>query len=477
MLNTLFFRVKLLLLVFLLTMGLTTPTYADDSDVLPTELQKLMKRFHVAKKNSGILIMRLDNNEVLASVNRTTAFNPASVIKIVTAAAAIDTHSPNYTWQTRIAIDGVVKNNTLNGNLYLIGGGDPYITAEKFEYIIRSLYRHGIKTINGNLIIDDSYYQLPFHSPEEFDGAEFRTYNVGANAMLVNFKSLEVVLTNDGKNVIAYTVPPNDQFILNNNIKPGNGQCRSWRRNLNERYYVEENSITLKLSGGYPFRCKKQSLRLAALKHVDYIGGYFTAIWREMGGHFNGVYQQGKTPETATVIDSHESQTLSQVTTLMNKYSNNVIARHLFLSLADNAQTRSIENAREAMQQWLKKHTIDNQTVIDNGSGLSRLTRITPKNMGRALKLVWQHPYREEIIASFPILGLDGTLKKRPSEGISKGMARFKTGSLVNSKAIAGFFRDKKNNPYLLVIFNKNSSTRNAKSFQNAVLKWLYQKT
>lgn len=442
------------------------------AETVPTELNALLKKNKVAQKNVGLVVVRLDTHQTIAAINPDKAFNPASVIKVATAAAAIDKHHANYTWQTLIGTDGQIKNGTLTGNLYLVGGGDPYITVEQFDKMVKSLRQSGIQKIDGNLIIDDSYYQLPPHNPATFDGAEFRTYNVGAYAMLVNFKALEVVVHHDGEKISTYTIPNNDNFVLENKIKANKKRCRNWRSKIREQYDTKDATTTLKLGGSYSVYCKKQSFQLAALTPLDYVGGFFSAAWREMGGEFSGNYRAGRAPDNMRVLAKFNSLPLSQILQLMNKYSNNVIARHLFLSLADDAPARDLLHARSAMQEWLAQQGITD-AFIDNGSGLSRQTRISPAALATILQNIWAHPYRPEIIASLPIWGVDGTLKQRPTKKITKGLARLKTGNLNNVKAVGGIVRSANNTPYAVVIFTQKTSRKRVERLQYGIVQWL----
>ena len=448
---------------------LAVSTAARAEEVLPAAVEQLIKKNRLAKADVGVVVRRLQDGRVLVRHQAGRLFNPASVVKVVTAMAAVDRLGLRYRWKTVFATDGEVREGVLDGDLYLIGGGDPYITTDRFLFMLNDLRNQGIRKIKGALVIDEGFFDLPPFDSAAFDGAGNRPYNVGAGGMVVNFKTLRVWVAPGTTGVRVYTDPPNDHFVIDNRLGLRNsGRCSSWRQRVHERLGGRDNRLTLTLKGSYPKRCGMQSFYLSALEHGDYVAGLFGALWRRLGGEWAGGYRFRAAPEGVRPLAVFESPPLAEVLAAMNKYSNNVIARHLFLSLAETP--RNLTTARKVMRGWLARQGVVD-ALVDNGSGLSRESRISPAAMGRLLDVLWRHPYREEILSSLPLWGIDGTLRKR--NGLTRGMARFKTGSLVNSKTLGGFFRDPQGRYLSVVVFAKNSSSLRVKRFQEDLLKWL----
>lgn len=458
--------------IWIVTLALTAAPAA--ANTLPAEIVTLMKKHRVPQSGVGLIVHRLDDNVSLARHQAERAFNPASVVKLVTTLAAVELLGPNYRWETRIGVDGDITNGVLDGNLYLIGGGDPLLTVERFLYILNDLRSRGLREIRGDVIIDDSIFTLPPFNPGAFDGAPLKPYNVGAGGLIVNFKAHEVVFSPTAAGINVFTEPPNLHFVVDNKIKAGQGRCRNWRGKIQERFRQDGDRIILTVSGVYPKRCGEQSFYLSVLEHPAYVAGVFGALWRRMGGEWQGGWKHGKAPEDIDILAAYESPPLSDIITAMNKHSNNVIARNLYLSLAPDEAPRILPAAAAALDNWLGGKGVHG-AVIENGSGLSRTARMTPEQMATVLRHIWEHRYRAEMLASLPILGIDGTLRKRLKKGELAGAGHFKTGSLNGVKSIGGFFYDRQGRTVMVAFFSHNVRGSRSKALQDAIIRWAYE--
>ena len=197
---------------------LAVSTAARAEEVLPAAVEQLIKKNRLAKADVGVVVRRLQDGRVLVRHQAGRLFNPASVVKVVTAMAAVDRLGLRYRWKTVFATDGEVREGVLDGDLYLIGGGDPYITTDRFLFMLNDLRNQGIRKINGALVIDEGFFDLPPFDSAAFDGAGNRPYNVGAGGMVVNFKTLRVWVAPGTTGVRVYTDPPNDHFVIDNRL-------------------------------------------------------------------------------------------------------------------------------------------------------------------------------------------------------------------------------------------------------------------
>ena len=132
-----------------------------------------------------------DSGRLLFGQNPDTPRSPASTIKVVTTFAGLDLLGPAYTWHTRASIRGALRGGVLDGDLILQGGGDPYMTLERWWSFAGALRAKGLKTIHGDIVIDNTAFSLPAEDPAEFDGRPNRPYNVLPDALMVNFQSIE----------------------------------------------------------------------------------------------------------------------------------------------------------------------------------------------------------------------------------------------------------------------------------------------
>ena len=437
----------------------------------PKDVRDLMRRHKIDPSRAAIVVHRIGERAPIVEHQTGKPFNPASLTKLPLTFAALDILGVKHRWKTTFAHTGKIRGGIIEGDLILIGGGDPYLTAEKFIFYIHDLRSRGIRGIDGRLIIDETLFLLPPHDPGAFDRGSRKPYNVGGGALAVNFNAHKVTLL-PHTSIGAYVEPPNDNFTVKNELSPSKSRCGNWRGRISERYTGDDNRITLVLRGRYPRRCGEQSFRVSALNHAANAAGIFGAVWRRLGGEWNGEWETAAAPPKAKEITVYESDAPITAVTAMNKHSNNMMARNIFLSLASKTgkPPYTPEAARGVFANWMKQQSIGGEFFIDNGSGLSRKGRMTAGQMFNLMKNMWSHPLRAEIVSSLPVLGVDGTLSKRSIKG-AKSQGHLKTGSLAGVKSIAGFLRDERGRD-LIFICMLNTSGGRGKRFQNALMKW-----
>ena len=428
----------------------------------------------------AIFVAPADLRATLFAHNSERALAPASAIKIATGFAALALLGPDFKWRTQWLADGALEGSTLRGDLIFRGGGDPLVTVDRFLKMILDLRASGIETIDGDFVVDDSFFAPPPHDPAAFDGAGLRPYNVGGGAAAVNFKTHRVVIFPRGGKIAARLDPPSDKVKLVNRLRPRKRRCRSWRSGFREIVKTRaDGSVELSLVGGYPPRCGENGFYFAPpLSHADYVGGVFTALWRRLGGAFapgGGAVKIGARAE-ARVVAEYESPPLSDAVKQMNKFSNNFIARNIFLSLPIGAGAPppyTLTAARRTAADFVAARAGED-VFIDNGSGLSRKTKISAGALARLLRAAAAHPLRAEIASSLPIAGIDGTMKKRLRRGVA-GAARLKGGTLNGVSALAGFAVDESGGEWIFVVMANDRRARRARALQDTLLRALYR--
>ena len=346
----------------------------------------------IPSNHLAIFIAPADLQATLFAHNSERALAPASAIKIATGFAALALLGPDFKWRTQWLADGALEGSTLRGDLIFRGGGDPLVTVDRFLKMILDLRATGIETIDGDFVVDDSFFALSPHDPAAFDGAGLRSYNVGGGAAAVNFKTHRVVIFPRGGKIAARLDPPSDKVKLVNRLRPRKRRCRSWRSGFREIVKTRaDGSVELSLVGGYPPRCGENGFYFAPpLSHADYVGGVFTALWRQLGGAFapgGGAVKIGARAG-ARVVAEYESPPLSDAVKQMNKFSNNFIARNIFLSLPIGAGAPppyTLTAARRTAADFIAARAGED-VFIDNGSGLSRKTKISAGALARLLR-------------------------------------------------------------------------------------------
>jgi D-alanyl-D-alanine carboxypeptidase/D-alanyl-D-alanine-endopeptidase (penicillin-binding protein 4) len=460
-------RALALALLAVLLGGLPLARAAD----LPSAVSEALQQAGIPANAVGMVVQAVDGGPPLLSHNAQQAMNPASAMKLVTTYAALDMLGPAYTWRSELLADASPRDGRLNGNLYLRGSGDPKLALEQFWLLLRQLRQRGVKEINGDLILDRSAFALSAHDPGEFDQQPLRPYNAGPDALLVNFKSLRLLLQADaaGNAVRVIAETPSEGLGIDNRLSLGRGACGDWREQLTPVV----KGLRIELSGSFPAACGERSLNLAPWAADRQVESLFRALWQELGGSFKGRVLEGRTPAAATMLLSQESPTLGEIVRDINKYSNNVMARQLFLTL-DSERPATIEGARRRIAGWLLANDLQlPELFIDNGSGLSRQARISAAGLAQLLDAAWRGPVMAELIASLPVAGVDGTLRKRLKNGSAAGRAHLKTGYLEGVRAIAGFVLDNSGKRWIVVGLINDPNARLGKAALDALLLWV----
>ncbi|HSD39932.1 MAG TPA: D-alanyl-D-alanine carboxypeptidase/D-alanyl-D-alanine-endopeptidase [Rhodocyclaceae bacterium] len=417
--------------------------------VLPDAVAAALKNVGIPASHVALWMAPANGGAPTLQHNVAEPFNPASVMKLVTSSAALEVLGPSYTWSTDAYVQGELRDGVLNGNLVLRGGGDPALTWDRFGNFLRELRSRGLREIRGDLVIDRSLF-APIGS-EDFDDQPMRAYNATPDALLINFKAISVRLTPAavGTPIQAISLVPLAPFVIDNKLIATAGVCGDWRSNVRSEVLAQGDMQRLKLTGSMPASCGEKQLNLAMHDGLRLAGNVFRAMWAEMGGNLSGSVREGIAPTDSAPVATWRSPGLSEVLRDMNKYSNNVMARHVFLTLGLTALTSEPRQpltpaqGAQRIRDWLSLRQIDQSgLVLENGSGLSRRERISAASLGNMLQMMWRSPRMPDLVASLPIAGEDGTARRRFGAQAVSGRAYLKTGSLNDVMATAGFVQD-----------------------------------
>ncbi len=443
---------------------------------LPAPVQRVLDGHGLDPADVSIYVRELGSGRDVIAHEADRPRNPASVLKLLTTFVALEELTPAYTWRTAIYGDGTVEGDRLVGNLIIKGGGDPYLVQERFWVLLSELRRRGIREITGDLIIDDSYFRPPPEDRGAFDRQPLRSYNVTPHALLVNFNTVRFWFEPDGDRVRVATEPPLPNLRIDNRLRSAAGRCRGYQRGIAVRAEREERTVTF--SGEFPAACGRYSLARSVLTHEDTVYGLFSALWRELGGEFSGGLVVAATPEEAELLVSMDSPPLGEVIRSVNKYSNNVMTRQLFYTLAIEryGPPGTEENGRRAIVAWLNEHGLEfPELILENGAGRSRVARITARHVGELLDAAWNSRWMPEFTSSMAISGMDGTYRRRLRGGDTVGRARLKTGSLDDVSAVAGYLQARDGTRYAVAVLHgaPNVHRGPGDELQDALLTWL----
>ncbi len=409
---------------------------------MPSGISQVMNAEHLPPSAVSFVVVDPDTGRVLLSQLPDVPRSPASTIKTLTTFAALDMLGPTYTWHTRALTRGTLSDGVLDGDLILQGGGDPYITLERWWSFVQALRAKGLKSLRGDIVIDNSAFSLPAEDPGAFDGRPNRSYNVLPDALMVNFQSVEfrIAANPDSHRVDVVATPAPINLNIENHIRFVAGRCGGGAGRVDFQVASAAWDRVV-FNGALSARCTEQSFARVLLRPTTYAFGTFVQLWRQSGGDFNGKLRVESAPADAKPLLTYDSLTLGEIIRLTNKFSSNLMARHLLLTMGKErfGDPATLQKGADTLAEWGRERGLDLQGIdIDNGSGLSRSTHISVLQLAKALCAAYRSRFAPEFMASLPLAGLDGTLRSRMKNSPA-GSVRLKTGHLDGVSGVAGY--------------------------------------
>ena len=442
---------------------------ASEAADLPAPVAHALKAVGIPQRSVAIVVQEVGSARPELEVNSRESLNPASVMKLLTTYAALELLGPAYRWKTEAYLDGE--------DVVLKGYGDPKLNYESFWMLLRALRGRGLREIGGDVVLDRSHFApVP---PEPFDSDAFRPYNVTPDALLVNFKSLRFTFIPDAGKVRLFVEPALPGLEVVNALKLADGGCPEGKafRDLIQANF-QPRPPRAAFTGLYPTVCGERDLNVALYDPQDYVAAMIRQLWGEMGGSWRGSVREGIVPPTARLVYVHDSDPLAEIVRDINKFSNNVMARQLFLTLGAelSGPPARAEEAARAVKQWLVfKNISAPELVLENGSGLSRHERASAATLAALLQAAWRSPLMPEFVSSLPLVAADGTMKKRLRGERVAGSAHIKTGLLSDARAIGGYVLDRTGRRHVVVMIANHPNAPQADAAMDALLAWVYE--
>ena len=459
----------------LAVMALPVPARAD----LPVPVAEALRRGGIPQDAVSVYVRRVDQAQPLIDHRAAQPMNPASVMKLVTTYAALDLLGPAFSWRTELYAAGNIEDEVLDGDLIIKGNGDPALDLERFWSMLRNLRQKGIRDIRGDLVLDRSYFATSSHDPAAFDGEPYRAYNAGPDALLINNKVTRFQFHGDPERgrVEVLADPDFASMRIDNRLRLRDGPCGNWKERLAYKVTTDAGLTTVSFSGQYAQTCGDKILDLSVMDDASYTLHLFRRLWQEQGGTLRGALRTGVVPPSAVKLMDVYSPPLAEVVRMINKYSNNVMARQLLLTLASEQTGLPGSEAagQRAIAGWLERSGMRfPELVIENGSGLSRTERISAEHIGQLLLHAWTSPVMPELMSPLPLLGQDGTTNTRMKQSAVAGRAHLKTGSINGSRALAGYLLDAGGQRWVVVFMASHPNAGATRAAQDALLDYLY---
>ncbi|MEM5401562.1 D-alanyl-D-alanine carboxypeptidase/D-alanyl-D-alanine endopeptidase [Paraburkholderia unamae] len=462
--------------------GARMPT-VNVTTVLPPTVMAALERAHVPLSSVSVVIEKVGDRQPSVAVNAGQPMMPASTMKLVTTWSGLAMLGPDYRWKTSAYTDGEVDaSGTLHGNLYIKGTGDPKLVPEELIDLVQKIRAAGVARIDGALVLDKSEFDPSTRDLPSFDGDDSAPYNVGPDPLMYAFKSVSFTFSPSREGVSIDVVPPVAQWQIDNQIRERAGACGGMLPS--PQVSPSGNGVvTASFAGSYAMRCGERTLNMAApVDHSTFFADGFLALWQQTGGSLfatpAGAVREGIVPPRARLLAVHQSPPLSDVVHDINKFSNNVMARNLFLTLGavEGRPPATTTKAATAVNTFLRRSGLNMpELVLDNGCGLSREEHVSALSLANLLQNANASPVAQVFIDSLPIVGVDGTMRNRLTNAGVEGNAHIKTGTLRDVRAIAGYVAAENGESWIVVSLINDPRAEAARAAHDALLEWVYK--
>ena len=497
----LFFLVQATCAAWALAAALSGPAWAQSSTelahrqtpagraqaALPKDVLQTLQKAQVPPSALSVLIAPLPGDAASSSAqprhlshHAQASVNPASVMKLFTTYAGLSLLGPDHVWRNRVYTDGPVRDGVLQGNLILRGSGDPKLVVERLQELLAQVRAAGVREVRGDIVLDRSVFDVRERS-EPFDDEPLRPYNVGPDGLLLNFKAVVYTFTPDtasGQVQVRFE-PPLAGFSAPTQLPLAKTPCSDWRRQLQADFSQPQQ---VKFAGRYPASCGEREWPVAYPEPEAYAPRVMQALWQAAGGQLTGQVRYGTRPASAKQLLESPSMPLSEIIKDINKFSNNVMAQQLYLTLSSELGAPGrFEASRLRLSQWWRQGFAGyEEPVLDNGSGLSRSERSTAQALTALLQAANASTHARHFVDSLAIAGVDGTaarLKDRSPQSPVIGNAWLKTGSLRDVASVAGYVQGQSGQRYTLVAVLHHPNAHQARAALDQLLEWTVRDT
>ena len=470
-----FYMKRLYTLFLLIIVG-----FSLQAQPLAQRLDSLLNDPLLKTSEVGITVFDLTTGESLFRYQDEKLYRPASTEKVITSVTALARLGTDYTMDTRLQYTGKIENDTLKGNLYLIGGFDPELMDEDLDSLVEAVYRSGIRYIADTLVADvsmtDSVYWGPGWSWDDVPYS-FQPY---LSPLMLNRGCVDVTLTPTQKDSLPdlICVPASDYYQVDNDavsFQPEAGKLEVTRNWLHQGNLIH-------VSGNVSKPVTK-TLSINDSKH--FFLHTFAGRLREKGiGVSTTQFAECPQPDSLTVVSSIYTlkRPIEEVLKQMMKESDNLCAESMFYHLASqyaNKKYVGAEDGTDAINSFMKEGLGFNPEhyKIADGSGVSLYNYVSPRLMLEYLKYAYYHadifqPFYE----SLSIAGIDGTLEHRMKKTKAYRKVHAKTGSVTGVSSLAGYAKASNGHQLAFVIINQNvMKLRQARTFQDKICHFLCQ--
>lgn len=411
-------------------------------------VEQLLSSQNYTSKGIGVVITDLQNDSVLVNINGEEMLNPASVMKLVTGAAAFELLGSDYHFNTGVYIDGNFDSDSgiVNGNLYLKGEGDPGFSAERLWLLVQHLGHLGVKKITGNLVLDDFFFDSVTVGPGYEDEGSSRAYDPLISALSASFNTV-AIHNRSGKKIgspVHVDIFPKIEGV--NVVSNAKTVSSGKKSSLDVQTISTEKGTNVIVRGSMSLTDNPKYIYRKVWQTWETFGGAILALFEE-----NKIKLEGQVvhePVSDSVITNGAiynfvSEPVSKFIANMFKYSSNFAAEMLFKTIAaQDTVPGSWDRGAEKISSWWENCKLPGKLQIRNGAGMGNVNKLSAAQVAALLSHVWsKKSYMPEYLSSLSVSGIDGTLKARFKRSPLKGVVRGKTGTLNSLRVsnLAGY--------------------------------------
>jgi D-alanyl-D-alanine carboxypeptidase/D-alanyl-D-alanine-endopeptidase (penicillin-binding protein 4) len=462
---------------FCLLMGLTISAYSQTT--LTQEIDKLLNARCLDKNQTSVSIVALPSATTVYANHTDKPLLPASVMKLVTSAAALHYLGPEYRFKTEFLYRGQRQNGTIQGDLIIRGGGDPRLTTEELWYIASQIKASGIKEITGNLIVDKHFFDDYDRAPQWDTERTQRPYDAKLSAFALNFNSIAIhVLPGQyvGNRLNAWLDPAPAYIYLDNNTKT----IKRGRNTISARRSEEtDGRVKIRLAGRLPVSAEEKTVRLNVENPFRYAAETFRALLNEVGIKIHGTTKIVSTPLFGTQLYEHYSQNLSLILKELNTYSNNFTAEQIIKTIAAErfGTPGSHAEGLKLIKEFLHISGANtNKVILADGSGLSRNNQMTTAAITDFLKTMYlRFDIGPDFLAALRVMGSNGINSHRLTNSPARGQIRAKTGTLKGVSTLAGYVATERQIfAFALFLNNNRCGYRGADRIEDSIVTAIY---
>ncbi|MDP9043567.1 MAG: D-alanyl-D-alanine carboxypeptidase/D-alanyl-D-alanine-endopeptidase [Pseudomonadota bacterium] len=453
------------------------PPAAGAPNALPAAVSHAIAASGLPAKSFGLYAQEVVGDRTVFSLNAEQPYTMASTTKIVTSLAALDLLGPYYRWHTSAYVLGTLADGKLVGDLLIVGGGNAQLTSVDLARWFKRMHDQGLREIDGDIVLDRDAFRLsradhagtPAQSPYE-------PRHVWPDAMTLDEGVVEVLLQpGRGPRPTALLRPALSEVRIDNRLSTGGCDAQpSWQAGRN-------GWATVALTGSWGPACGSRAISLVPPPESGIAARALPALWARAGGVLRGrvVSSDSAPPPEADIgapFSFDRSKPLTELVRDINKASDNVGARHLMLSLSPGFPNRpaTLAGARQAVDQWLLAQGLaEGDIEVENGSGLSHSERAKPRALVQLLRRAWRAEQAQAFFDSLPIAGVDGTMKGRLVGSRAAGQAYLKTGTLNDTRALAGYVHGLSGKMYAVALMVNGSDPAAGRPALDAMVAWL----